>query len=870
MADVESYRLTRNALPRRYRLTLRPDLAAATFQGTVTVDLAVEEPTRSLVLNAAELEISSSKLTTPTGAVLESTPILHEADERLELRFEETLEPGYGYRLDIGFSGVLNDHLRGFYRSKFRSPDGEERVIATTQFEATDARRAFPCWDEPDFKAAFQVTLEVPEGSIGMSNGPLVSVEAPGDGWSRYEFAETMPMSTYLVAFIVGPFELTEPVEVDGVPIRVATVPGKQGLTRFAMDAAAHSLRFLSDYFAIAYPESKLDHVAIPDFAFGAMENLGLVTYRETALLVDSSHAAQTELARVASVIAHETAHMWFGDLVTMKWWNGIWLNEAFATFMELTTTDAFRPDWQMWSAFGAGKAAALAVDGLHSTRPVEYHVGRPEEAEAMFDLLTYQKGGSVLKMLEQYLGADVFRRGISSYLSSHAYANTETSDLWDALEEASGEPVRSIMDSWIFQGGYPLVDASLDEAGTTVSFSQKRFTYSPDSPDSHDRTDPAPTWQVPVNLRVSLGGEIRDQRVLLDAAGATVSFDKPVDWVVLNAGGWGFYRSSYSPQLARRLVDAGPLDVLSPMERLTYLGDTWAALAAGVTGLEEWAALSSALGGEADPDVWSSLSSGLAFLSLAGDDADLDALARFAKMLATPAWAALGWSPGADEAERTGTARARVLGVLTQIAKDPELVSQAVDRLHAHLENRPGTDRLPADLVAVCARVAVASGGEDAWNVVLDAYRKAGSPQEEQRFLFALAETRSPGLRQRTLAMMLGDDVRSQDAPLAIATVMTQPGAASQAWDWVEAHWEDLESRMPHSLLVRILEATSSFLEPAAAGRVKEFCATRKLTVSPVRLAQILERLEVNVALAGRLRSTLPSALSAYLTPGG
>ena len=867
MADVESYRLTRNALPRRYRLTLRPDLAAATFRGTVSVELAVEDPTLRLVLNAADLEISSSQVTTPSGEVLEATPILHEADERLELRFEETLEPGYGYRLDIAFSGVLNDHLRGFYRSKFRTPDGEEQAIATTQFEATDARRAFPCWDEPDFKAIFEVTLEVPEGSIGMSNGPVVSVEKADDGWSRYKFAETMPMSTYLVAFIVGPFELTEAVEVDGVPIRVATVPGKQGLTRFALDAAAHSLRFLSGYFSIAYPESKLDHVAIPDFAFGAMENLGLVTYRETALLVDSSHAAQTELARVASVIAHETAHMWFGDLVTMKWWNGIWLNEAFATFMELTTTDAFRPDWQMWSAFGAGKAAALAVDGLHSTRAVEFHVGRPEEAEAMFDLLTYQKGGSVLKMLEQYLGAEVFRRGISSYLSSHAYANTETSDLWDALEEASGEPVRSIMDSWIFQGGYPLVDASIDEAATTVSFTQRRFTYSPDSTDSTDSpdsTDPAPTWQVPVNLRVSLGGEIRDERVLLDAAGATVSFDKPVDWVVLNAGGWGFYRSSYSPQLARRLVDAGPLDVLSPMERLTYLGDTWAALAAGVTGLEEWVASSSALGGEVDPDVWSSLSSGLAFLSLAGDEADLDALARFAGTLGAPAWAALGWSPGAGEPERTGTARARVLGVLTQIAKDPELVDQAVDRLHAHLENRPGTDRLPADLVAVCARVAVASGGEDAWNLVLEAYRNAGSPQEEQRFLFALAETRSPHLRQRTLEMMLGDDVRSQDAPLAIATVMTQPGAATQAWDWVEAHWEELESRMPHSLLVRILEATSSFLDPGAAGRVKEFCATRKLTVSPIRLAQILERLEVNVALAGRLRSTLPSILSA------
>ncbi len=863
MANTDSYRLARTAVPRRYDLAMRPHLDTATFEGTVSVDLDLLEDADSIVLNAAELEISSAELASPTGAVLVPTALLHPEEERLELRFGTPAQAGAGYRLSLAFRGVLNDHLRGFYRSTFKSPDGREVTIATTQFEATDARRAFPCWDEPDFKATFQVTLDVPAGCVGLSNGPVASEETLGDGWTRVRFAETMPMSTYLVAFIVGPFELTAPVDVSGVPVRVATVPSKQPLTPFALEAAAHALRFLSDYFAIPYPEAKLDHVAIPDFAFGAMENLGLVTYRETALLVDSARAAQTEMARVASVIAHETAHMWFGDLVTMKWWNGIWLNEAFATFMELTTTDAFKPAWQMWAAFAAGKAAAMAVDGLESTRPVEYPVGRPEEAEGMFDLLTYQKGGSVLKMLERYLGAEVFRLGISAYLSSHAHSNTETSDLWDALEQVSGEPVRSIMDSWIFQGGHPLVEAALGADGTSVALSQRRFTYRPAPAGAG-----AATWKVPVNLRLSAGGKVRDERLLLDADGSTVSFDAPVDWLIVNAGGWGFYRCSYSPQLRRRLLDAGLAEVAEPMERFNYLSDTWAEVVAGTAEVEDWAAGAAALGPDSDPDVWTSLGSGLHMLDLAGDDEDRAAVARFAASLAAPVWSSLGWIPTEGEPERTATARARVLSVLAQIAKDPAVVAQSVARLRKHLVSPPGPDGLAADLVGVCARVAVGSGGEDEWNLVLDAYTKAGSPQEEQRYLFALAEATSESLRERTLQMTLGSQVRSQDAPLAIATLMGQRGAADQAWDWVESNWDELAARMPHSLLVRILESTSSFVDPVVAARVKAFCSSRDLTLSPVRLAQILERLDVNVSLAQRLRGTIAGRLADLVSP--
>jgi puromycin-sensitive aminopeptidase len=436
------YRLPRTVVPTRYELTLEPDLATFTFDGRVAIEVEVAEPTATVVLNAHELQIACE------NAAVD----LDEELERVTLTFDEAIPAGTA-TIDLTFTGILNDKLAGFYRSIFKDDDGNEHVIATTQFESTDARRAFPCFDEPDFKAVFAVTLVVDDGLLAISNGPAVAddphPEKPGKRVVR--FADTMKMSTYLVAFVVGPLVATDPVDVDGTPLRVIHTPAKEHMAPFSLEAGASSLRFFRDYFGLDYPGDKLDLIALPDFAFGAMENLGAVTFRETALLVDSDNASRLEHERVADVVAHEIAHMWFGDLVTMKWWNGIWLNEAFATFMELLAVDHFKPQWERWVSFATGRAAAMVTDGMRTTRPVEFPVEAPEEAEGMFDVLTYQKGASVVRMLEQYLGSDEFRSGIRLYMDRHQYGNTETTDLWDAIEEATGEAARSTMDSWIF-----------------------------------------------------------------------------------------------------------------------------------------------------------------------------------------------------------------------------------------------------------------------------------------------------------------------------------------------------------------------------------------------------------------------------------
>ncbi len=588
------HRLPYSVRPLRYELHLVPDLEGGTFSGTVGIDAQTEERVDRIMLHALELEIGSASVRSGDGSIVAGSAGPSDYEDRVVIELSRPVGPG-ALHIDIAFTGVLNDKLCGFYRSTFTDDTGATRVIATTQFEATDARRAFPCFDEPDRKAVFAVSVDVPAGLRAFSNGPVIAEEPRPDGGIRVRFGDTIPMSTYLVALVVGPLVASDPLEVDGVPVRVVHVPGRENLTDFALEAAAHALRFFSEWFGLAYPGAKLDLVAIPDFAFGAMENLGCVTFREVMLLVDQERVSRVELERIADVISHEIAHMWFGDLVTMKWWNGIWLNEAFATLMEMLCVDHFRPDWHRWISFGCERDAAMSTDGLHATRPVEYPVGPPDEAQGMFDVLTYQKGAGVLRMLERYLGAEAFRAGIRRYLAAHRLSNTETADLWDAIEQSSGAPVREIMDSWILQGGFPLLLVERNEENVTVR--QEPFAYAsgsgPSAIGSH--------WRVPVLTRV-VGGHDGGHRALLGP--------EPLSWpappadkaVVVNAGGSGFYRVQYDEGGRHQLADA--FGSLATLERFNLLSDAWAAVVAARTGLGDFLLIAEAARYELDRRV--------------------------------------------------------------------------------------------------------------------------------------------------------------------------------------------------------------------------------------------------------------------------
>jgi puromycin-sensitive aminopeptidase len=854
--ELPDYRLPATVVPRAYRLVLAPDLPAATFSGDVEIDVTVLSPTATVTLNAAELDITSAELNDgdPDGgyALAPTAVDLDPTEERATLTFAQTLPAGPA-TLHLTFTGILNDQLRGFYRSTFTDDDGVEHAIATTQMESTDARRAFPCWDEPELKATFEVTLIVDDALAAFSNGSVAEETAEADGRRRVRFAPTMVMSTYLVAFVVGPLEATEPVDVDGVPLRVVHRPGQSHLTPFALTVGTHALRFFTDYFGIPYPGDKLDLVAIPDFAFGAMENLGCVTFRESVLLVDPSEAARVECERVADVICHEIAHMWFGDLVTMKWWNGIWLNEAFATFMEVLAVDAFRPEWQRWVSFGVEREAALAVDGLHSTRPVEFHVGRPEEAQGMFDVLTYQKGGSVLRMLEQFVGPDVFREGIHEYLTAHSYGNTETADLWDALEGSSGRAVRTIMDTWIDQGGYPLVRVAEDG-----SLSQAPFSYRGEAGGAIGSS-----WLVPVLTRPLSTSSVDSPPLLLGGTGGTRT---PVDDAgvrLVNAGGSGFYRVSYPTAtvdlLASRLTD------LHPLERYNLVSDTWAAALSGQAPLTDLLHLARSLvaSGEGDPSVWSVVFGALGLVDRVVPDGQRSVAAASVRSLLGPLADRLGWDPGDDDGERTPSLRSQVLRTLGTIGDDPDVRAEAARRF-----TRAGSDGLHPDTAAAVLDVVAAQGGEAEYETFLARYRAPANPQEENRYLYALASFGRLDLAERTFELALAE-VRTQNAPFVLQSLVANRLVGAAMWTRMTEEWDGLVARFPSNILPRMLDGVRGLCTPPelAAG-VERFIEDHPLPAGGRTVEQTVERLGVNAAFAVREGPTVADALTAALGP--
>jgi len=854
VTKAPSYRLPRDVVPEHYSLVFVPDPAQGNFDGEADIRLDVRGTVSELVLNAVELDITEARVVDGDGREQPAGVTWRADEEQVVLGLEKALRPGPA-GLHLRFSGRLNDLLHGFYRSRFRGADGQERWIAATQFESTDARRAFPCWDEPDLKATFGITIVADEGLTMLSNAAAVSCEPVEGGKLRTRFADTMKMSTYLVAMVVGPFELTEPIVVEGVPLRIASVPGRGGLTGLAGEAAAHALSFLSNYFSIPYPADKLDHVAIPDFASGAMENLGLVTYRETALLAGPD-ASQTERQRIVEVVAHETAHMWFGDLVTMRWWNGIWLNEAFASFMEMLAADDFERAWDVWTNFGLDRAAALAVDGLRASRAIEYPVGRPEEAEDMFDVITYDKGCSVLRMIERYLGEDTFRRGLRHYLEAHRLANTETTDLWDSLEGASGLPVSETMGTWVNQPGHPLVTAELT-GPAELRLSQRRFLL--------DGTDGGEIcaqqrWTIPVRLRYATGGALEHGQLLLHDGVATVQLKGEPDWLLVNEQAWGVYRVAYSPDLRDRLFAA--LGHLDDRERLGLVSDTWAAGVAGVLPLETSFELWSALGDERDPDVWWAVSGGLSLLDLISDEASRPLLQKLARDLAGPVFEKLGWDEVLGEPARQRRARARLVMLLGTFGADDEVQLEA--RRLVTAASTGGAPLVP-DLATAIVQVAAFNGGEREWETFHAQFKGAATPQDEIRYLHALGAFSAPGLLWRSVELAFSDEVRSQDAPYLIMFILGRRDGAEVAWEAIESRWDEIQARWPSNAVHRMLEAIPGL---AALGKDGSKRATDWLDAHPtikgeLRLRQARERLGINLAFRERTRPQLASLLS-------
>jgi puromycin-sensitive aminopeptidase len=839
-AQTDPFRLPQIVRPTRYDVRLRPSLVDASFTGSVRIDVTVTETTQVLVLNADELDITSCDVDGQSA-----TWELEPATERLIVSPASPLSAGTSV-LTIEFDGILNDKLRGFYRSTYTDDDGVEQVIATTQMQATDCRRAFPCWDEPEFKAVFAITLDVDDGLTAISNAPEVE-RSTAEGRCVIRFADTMVMSSYLVAFVVGRLEMTDAADVDGIPLRVVHVPGKGHLTDFGLDVGAFCLRWFQDYYGIAYPGAKVDLVALPDFAAGAMENLGCITFRESLLLVDPATSTQNERQLVADVVAHELAHMWFGDLVTMRWWNGIWLNEAFATFMEIAACDAYRPDWQRWTAFGVERSSAFETDSLASTRSVEFEVRSPADCEGMFDVLTYQKGGALLRMLEQYLGAERFRAGVSHYLELHSYANTETNDLWDAIEATSGDPVRRIMDSWIWQPGYPLVSAALVDG--SLELSQQRFDFGSDArsggnPDDGD----AQRWAIPVHVRI--GDDTTT--LLLDDATITVPLadsDAAAREIIVNAGGHGFYRVAYSDDLRSRL-DATTVASLSTLERYNLVDDAWAATVAGRLSAAELLGLLRGFTGETEHSVWQAMAIALRGLGrLLDDGPSREAFQSQVRELAAPALDALG-APTDDESDLTSKLRGLLVGLVGVLGDDADVQARCREWFDAASLDPTAVD---PELISAATTVVAAIGDEATYEHMRQRFLTAATPQEQLRHLYALADFDDETLILATCEFAMSSEVRSQNAPFLLRAAVANRRHGAAAWAYVRANWAQALDRFPSSTIVRMVDSVKFLSTPDQVDDTARFFAAHPIDQATKTLDQILERQQVNARFRSR-----------------
>jgi puromycin-sensitive aminopeptidase len=839
--DTSPYRLPRTATPSRYELEVETDLDASTFRGFVNVTIDVHGSTSEIILNAAELDIGPAWIV-PAGADRRDSEGVHvDADaQRLTVRFAEALAPGE-HVLHVEFAGRLNDILLGYYRSRYTDAGGVEHLIGTTHFEPTDARKAFPCWDEPDLKAVFALTLVADEDLAILANAPEISREPAGAGRVRVRFADTMPMSTYLVAYCVGPLEVTEAVDVDGVPLRIVHVPGKGDLTRFGLEVGAFCLRFFSEYYGIPYPDRKVDLIALPDFAAGAMENIGLITFRETYVVIDPERSTQSEAEAVALVIAHELAHMWFGGLVTMRWWNGLWLNEAFATLMENLAIDAFRPDWDVWSSFRRTCTVAFDVDALESTRPIEYPVRSPDDAHGMFDTLTYTKGAAVLRMIEQYLGADRFRSSIRRYLREHAHGNTETHDLWDAMEAETGEPAAHIMDGWIFQGGYPVIGVVPDDG--ELRLSQERFRY--------EGGDDGSRWDVPLLVRDAADDDV--ERVLVPPEGADVALP-PGSLAVANAGEASFVRVRYDDGLLDRVSEG--LGHLRAVERYGIVDDTWAGAIAGSVPVRAYLGFLERFRQEQDLYVWQIILSSLGALERLVDGEARRALHGWIGDLLAPIADALGPDPASADSDLRRSLRGAVLSARALLGDD----DGAIERSRTLEERARSGEPVDPPLAAAAIGVVAATGTAEDYERYDVAREKMPTPQQQLRYLYALADFRAPELLDRTLESTLTDAIRPQNGPHVQARAVANRALGERAWAFVKEHWEGSVRRFNPSSVIYIAEAVRYLTTPELQRDAEVFFAEHPIPQSGKMLAQALERQRIGAAFRERATPKLES----------
>ena len=883
--DTTPGKLPKTIVPKNYSLRLEPDLTNLTTRGTLLIDVEVLKPTRKIVLNALDLEVTKAFLggnssTLPVkspdaDAVSPSpkgegrgegehdfrikgwvalTPKTVTNQQTLTLELPSKIPTGK-HKLYLEFTGHLREQEQGLFYVKYNSPSGKKIMLAS-QMEATDARRMFPCWDEPVFRASVDLTVVLPAKFKAVSNMPIEKERALSNNLKETRFARTPPMASYLVVLAAGEFEeITDRAE--GVQIRVITTEGKKEQGRYALDATKKLLTYYNQYFGIKYPLPKLDQIAVPGGFDGAMENWGGITYNESILLFDPKTSSQQTKRDIFITVAHEMAHQWFGDLVTMGWWNDLWLNEGFATWMETKATDHFNPDWQVLLGANADRSQVMSGDARSTTHAIQQAVNSESDANDAFDEITYQKGGAFLRMFEDYLGPEDFRRGIRRYLLSHRYSNATTADLWAALQKASGKPVDQIAPGWTEQPGLPVVKvkSSCSNNTETISLKQERFTVQ----DPH--AEPL-FWQIPVSL-LKMSPHPSVSRLLLSRKPGTAGFPDCSTPVKVNAGDVGYYRVEYEPAVFQSIV--AHIGELSPADRLNLLNDSWAMGEANRSPITDYLSLADSLRTDNTYALWDQMLTTFSTLDrLEIGNPDRNALRAYLRLLLRPQFERLGWNAKATDSPNDALLRAKIIGALGYYG-DPAVIHEAKDRFKSFLANH---DSLPPDLRPPVFAIVGRYADKATWDEIHSLARDAKGSEERILFYQSLASALDVDLARLALAISLTDETIPHEAADLVSQVAHGSERPELALDFAKEHLDALLAKVDafarNEYLPSIYSAFSdedraTDLEKLVKSKIPEDAITKAAeTAEKIRFRADLKR-RVLPALREWLRSHLP-----------
>lgn len=839
--------LPKTAVPRHYTLRITPDLPARTIAGTARIDFTARSPLTEIVLNALELEIDSAALLSPDG---NRQPLGHRLDpEKQILVLTPARELPVGeHTLEIAYRGRIYDQAQGFFIDKYLTPSGDKFMIGT-QMEATDARRAFPGWDEPVFRATYDLTLVLPEKFIVSTNMPAVRETSLPGGLKETAFARTPSMPTYLVAVFAGEFDVLAE-EHDGIQLRILTTEGKRESARYAMEVTKRVLDYLHDYFGLRYPLPKLDQIAVPNAfsGFGAMENWGAISYMDTYILVDAAASSQTTREDVYKTIAHEIAHQWFGNIVTMAWWDNLWLNEGFASWMEMKVTDALNPEWSVWLRANAEKEAAMGLDVRKSTHPIQTKVESEGQAFSAFDTISYLKGQAFIRMLESYVGETAFRDGIRLYLKRHAYSNTTTADLWAALSEASGKPVAPVAAEWTQQPGFPIVSlrASGEGAARLIEATQTRFSLA----EPHSEI---PTWKIPLTY-APLERIGQTQVQLLTEPRATLPWPEGARAIKANVGDTGFYRVYYDEPLRLALEEA--IAALPTADQLNLLSDTWALVRAGRSTTPDYLALAARLRDSPSEPIWTTILRTLKALdTYQQGQPGRRAYQAWAVRTLTPLMNRLGWLPVPGESPLTGTLRADVIDALGTFG-DEAVIARANQLFQGYAQN---PESIPGDLRGPVLFIVGRYANQATYDQLHALARQALTTEEKRRMYRAMQAALDPALARQTLALALGDAMPVSERNYNVRRVALTGEHADLAWEFAQANFDALAKSLTaferYDYAPDIMSGSS---DAARADELEAFMKARFPAEAAVNGARVAEAIRDRAAFRARELPTL------------